>query len=48
VLLGAFASRRASLLMVLAISVGLTALSLVIFVVALRLPLQLLGTWLAF
>lgn len=48
VLLAAFAAGRTSLKMVFGITVGLTALCLVIFVVALRLPLQLFGTWLLF
>jgi hypothetical protein len=48
VLLGALAARQRRTLVVVAIAVGLTALSILIFVVALRLPLSLFGTWLAF
>lgn len=48
VLLAAFAARGSSLKVVLGITVGLTAMCVVIFVVALRLPLQLFGSWLRF
>lgn len=48
VLLPAFAARRTSRRVAVAIAVGLTVLSVLIFVVALRLPLQLFGTWFTF
>lgn len=47
-LLAALAARGSSLKVVFGITAGLTALCIVIFVVALRLPLQLFGTWLRF
>jgi len=46
VLLSALASRRATLISVLLVSVGLTALCVLVFVVALNLRLTLLGPWL--
>jgi hypothetical protein len=48
VLLAAFASRRTGILAALAISVGLTALCLLVFVTALGLPLPLFGPWVPF
>lgn len=47
-LLAAFASERVPVLTALAIAVGLTVVSVVIFVVALQLRLTLFGPWLAF
>lgn len=47
-LLPAFAARHTSRRVAVAIAVGLTVLSVLIFVVALRLPLQLFGTWFTF
>jgi hypothetical protein len=46
VLLSALASRRATLISVLLVSVGLTALCMLVFVVALNLRLTLFGPWL--
>lgn len=47
-LLAVLSSERVSVLMALAIAVGLTALSVLIFVVALQLRLALFGPWLVF
>jgi hypothetical protein len=47
-LLAVLSSERASIVVALAIAVGLTALSVVIFVVALQLRLTLFGPWLVF
>lgn len=47
-LLAALASERVPVLTALAIAVGLTVVSVVIFVVALQLRLTLFGPWLAF
>ena len=47
-LLASFASERVSVVMALAIAVGLTVLSIAIFVVALQFRLPLIGPWLAF
>jgi hypothetical protein len=47
-LLASFSSERISPVIALAIAVGLTVLSVVIFVVALQLHLSLFGPWLAF
>lgn len=44
-LMSAFASRRAGVLPVLAIAIGLTVLCVLVFVVALSLRLPLVGTW---
>ena len=44
-LMSSFASRRTSLVVGLLISVGLTILCVLVFVVALRLRLPLLGPW---
>jgi hypothetical protein len=44
-LLAALASRRAGLLGVLAVSIGLTVVAILVFVVALRLNLRLIGPW---
>ena len=44
-LLAAFASRRAGLVGVLAVSIGLTVVAILVFVVALRLNLRLIGPW---
>jgi hypothetical protein len=45
VLMSSFASRRTGVVAALVISVGLTVLCVVIFIVALRLQLPLIGTW---
>jgi hypothetical protein len=45
-LMSAFASRRTSVVAALLISVGLTVLCVLVFVVALRLRLPLVGPWL--
>ena len=45
VLMSTFASRRTSVIVALLISVGLTILCILVFVVALRLRLPLLGPW---
>jgi hypothetical protein len=47
-LLASFSSERLSVVMAVAVAVGLTALSIAIFVIALQLHLPLLGPWLAF
>ena len=47
-LMSAFASRRAGVLAAIAIAVGLTVLSVLIFVIALSLRLPLVGTWIRF
>jgi len=44
-LLAALASRRAGLVGVLAVSIGLTVVAILVFVVALRLNLRLIGPW---
>jgi ABC-type multidrug transport system permease subunit len=44
-LLAAMASRRAGLLGVLTVSIGLTIFAILIFVVALSLNLRLIGPW---
>lgn len=47
-LLAGFSSERISIVVALAIAVGLTVLSVLIFVVALQFHLSLFGPWLAF
>ena len=47
-LLASLSSERISIVIALAIAVGLTVLSVLIFVVALQLHLSLFGPWLAF
>ena len=47
-LLASFASERMSVVMAVAVAVGLTALSIAIFVVVLQFHLPLVGPWLAF
>ncbi len=47
-LMAAFASRRTGVLAAVAISVGLTVLCFLVFVIALSLRLPLVGTWIRF
>ena len=47
VLLSALASRRATLMSVVLVTLGLTALCVLVFVVALNLRLTLIGPWLS-